>query len=800
MNRRIHSVRGLILTATIGLFAMVLSGCSGDDGAAGAPGKDAVVAPSEATALNIQVTGASVGSPPVVNFKVTNQNGVGVAGFLPTDLRFNIAKLIPGTPSKWQNYIYRATGGVYGDQERFASSGRVYGNLVDNGDGSYTYTFHTDITKAVNNSDDTAPNCPAPCTDADGNALDLSYQPGYLHRIGVQMGNSAYPYVNATYEFVPNGGMAGGRDIVATAKCNECHNQLRIHGSRIETKLCVTCHNPGSWVAGTPNTPVDFKVMVHKIHRGEELPSVVAGYPYKIGNADFSDVVFPDMTIALGDTRNCVKCHDGTDYPTAPNSTAQGDNWKNNPSAAACGACHDDIYFGSAPPDLVNMPWQNVPHPGGARTDAECAGCHSVAGDISVAEVHSLPGKKSDEVKRYQMAIETFTAPVNGTTPVSLKFSVKRDGGYIDVTDGGVAPEFASANGGSFTLLIATNNVGAINGTPRKDFNNNGSGASTTSPAQPIRVTLGIDTATPNVVSSTCGTAPNTFTCAQVNLTNLLPTTATGIARAGIYGTVLKDITVGNKPAVSTSINIKSAIKDYKISGTPTTRRTVVDVAKCDNCHGQLNFHGGARADEPGLCVMCHNPDATDIGRRNAVLTGETGETGIDFKRLIHAIHGSSIRTIPLIVWGYPGAGVSQGGLDCTAAPWTACRHDFSDVRFPGIISDCATCHTGTTYALGGDWDMPTQSGILASTASILGDVLVSDPSITDPADDRNISPAAAVCTSCHDSDTAILHMNTVATPLFTATQATIDGNIEQCSTCHGPGKVADVKVVHGVK
>ena len=34
----------------------------------------------------------------------------------------------------------------------------------------------------------------------------------------------------------------------------------------VDTRLCVTCHNPGSWVAGTPNVPVDFKVMIHRIH------------------------------------------------------------------------------------------------------------------------------------------------------------------------------------------------------------------------------------------------------------------------------------------------------------------------------------------------------------------------------------------------------------------------------------------------------------------------------------------------------------------------------------------------------
>jgi hypothetical protein len=45
--------------------------------------------------------------------------------------------------------------------------------------------------------------------------------------------------------------------------------------------------------------------------------------------------------------RNCTRCHDGT--PSSPIVTPQGDHWKTQPSMQACGGCHDDVYFGSAP-------------------------------------------------------------------------------------------------------------------------------------------------------------------------------------------------------------------------------------------------------------------------------------------------------------------------------------------------------------------------------------------------------------------------------------------------------------------
>ena len=77
------------------------------------------------TELNFTITSVSIGSRPVVNFSVTNQDGVAVAGFADSDLRFNIAKLIPGTPTKWQNYINgtSSTRPVFGSQERASTGG-----------------------------------------------------------------------------------------------------------------------------------------------------------------------------------------------------------------------------------------------------------------------------------------------------------------------------------------------------------------------------------------------------------------------------------------------------------------------------------------------------------------------------------------------------------------------------------------------------------------------------------------------------------------------------------------------------
>ena len=64
------------------------------------------------------------------------------------------------------------------------------------------------------------------------------------------------------------------------------------------------------------------------------------------------------------------------------------------------------------------------------------------------------------------------------------------------------------------------------------------------------------------------------------------------------------------------------------------------------------------------------------------------------------------------------------------------------------------------------------------------------------------ISPNASVCSSCHVSDLAKTHMEQNGGD-FAATKAAdstlISSGVESCALCHGPGRSADVKEVHGV-
>ena len=778
MNKNRMMYRWCGLLAAVSALAIAVSGCSGSDGSAGAPGAPGatvgVKSPADATSLSMTITSVTVGSPPVVNFTVTDQNGVPVVGFTDTDLRFNIAKLTPGTdgnPGTWQNYIVTGNNGaMQGAQERKTTSpGIKWGTLVDNKNGTYTYTFATDITSATANP------CPSPCTDVDGNPLDISYQPTLTTRVGIQMSNSAYPKVNATYDFVPAGGaVSTQRDIVQTSNCNECHNQLAVHGgTRIETKLCVTCHNPGSWVAAGSNATttwvketVDFKHMIHKIHQGDDLPSVLGpdglhntadDGKYTIRTSDFSDVHFPQ------DVRNCTKCHTNTDTNVARN-TPQGDNWETHPSIAACGSCHDDVNFG-------NDSSKPVLHPGGdvsAVDSSTCLLCHKSGGPgLSVADAHSFPAKLKAESAKYKLNIVSVSA---SQTP-TIKFSVTNPANNNAAYDIANTPAITS---GSLSLIIGwkTPEPSGVSAIDPIDFNNSGR-----SNAQPISINLLSGGALSGSVSNN---GDGTYSVTSGTAIPLDAIASSG--RVGFYARMAVDVD-GNGTA--DRVPVTSAVKDFAISGTAVlARRSVVDIAKCDKCHSQLSLHGSARTDQPQLCVMCHNPDATDTAQRPAgAPTGTVDnlkEQAIDFKRLVHGVHGAEKRVNPFVVYGFNGS-----------------VNDFSHVRFPGILKDCTTCHTTSSYQLTGPWESPTQSGILASTVD-------HGTSLTDPIDDMNFSPTAAACTSCHDdpTDPKLQHVEPWGFGKFQNpdTQAAINNSPEICVTCHGPGGIVDVKTAHGVK
>lgn len=181
------------------------------------------------------------------------------------------------------------------------------------------------------------------------------------------------------------------RTVAKTATCNVCHETLALHGGQRRTvEYCVVCHNPVQTdeakrkTAKGPMPPenVHFKVLIHKIHTGEELgePYIIyGGPPAKPAPIDLSEVRFP------GDRRNCAKCHEKGTYeiPLSPGVLAtampQADGTIRSvpPITAACASCH------TKEPAKAHIETQTA---SGGRES--CVVCHAVGKEFSVSKAH----------------------------------------------------------------------------------------------------------------------------------------------------------------------------------------------------------------------------------------------------------------------------------------------------------------------------------------------------------------------------------------------------------------------------
>jgi OmcA/MtrC family decaheme c-type cytochrome len=211
-------------------------------------------------------------------------------------------------------------------------------------------------------------------------------------------------------------------------------------------------------------------------------------------------------------------------------------------------------------------------------------------------------------------------------------------------------------------------------------------------------------------------------------------------------------------------------------------RRQIIERARCQKCHLDLNLHGGTRHN-PEYCVLCHAPDTTDWPARPKDPSGNTNlatvfsptvfgtydnieERSVHFKTLIHRIHtGSGQGTAAIVV----------------NAPFVVSGVFFDDVRFPNRLSNCAVCHLGNSFTVDA---VPKDAQPTRANESA---TIVHSASATHPASEGILRPIKAACISCHGNPFAYAH----------ADQYTALG-VEQCSQCHSSGALS-VATVHGV-
>jgi OmcA/MtrC family decaheme c-type cytochrome len=176
-----------------------------------------------------------------------------------------------------------------------------------------------------------------------------------------------------------------------------------------------------------------------------------------------------------------------------------------------------------------------------------------------------------------------------------------------------------------------------------------------------------------------------------------------------------------------------------------------VTTANCNHCHYRLSVHGDNR-NQVEMCILCHNPNTTDVARRPA---NAGAPQSVDLPVLIHRIHqgaesAAGGQMTPLIVYGFGGS-----------------LNNFGDVRFPGDLRDCAKCHVNDTESL----PLPA------------GRVDVQNPR----AWYSPMGPTAAACTACHTQKSTAAHTNLMTSPTLG----------ESCEVCHGRDADFAVDKVH---
>jgi OmcA/MtrC family decaheme c-type cytochrome len=799
----------LVLAASLSLMGCAEEGPKGEPGPSGPPGQPGevvIVRPPEEPAPLPPETGLTprqaqprvsfaaadlpagiqqvelVAASPArlrVAFRLTNDLGEPIERTALEPLRFTLSYLqidpVTGL-THWRSAIFRTQESPITGLTVQQPSDETGGTFEDLGNGIVRYTFAT--------------------------ALPDGFDPSATHRVGVQAIRSVddREFVdNATLDFRPDGGpVILTREVVRTANCQRCHEPFAFHGGlRTEVKVCVQCHTPQNTDPDTldpipdnpvnphfdpaaamqplPN-PIDFKIMIHRIHQGKVLREE-AGITYQVIGfrqtvADFSEVAFPQ------DIRNCTTCHTGT---------TEASNFKTAPSRAACGSCHVRTWFG----DSQDTPAELEPHPGGPQPDdTQCTRCHTAEGvaefDLSVEGAHTNP-LRSVQAPGVNFAIVRVEDAEDGDQRVDpghhprVVFNITDDMGHA------IPP--ASMDFLRLTLAGPTTDYRT------QDYDGDGQktpgeplrGAPFTTPGEDFMQLDARDASGPDADGNFSSTFVGPIMVGNdLTITDAaIPRDARGTYAVGIEG--YRCVRIDGLEASTGGLNCtpgNTAFDEIRDAGPnvvayfavtdpePVLRRLVVDAAtRCITCHGvfskDFSVHGNIR-NNTEYCVMCHNPSHDTLGRQPPPAPDQTALTfPVNFKVMVHKIHRGHDLTQDYALFSFSGA-----------------RIDVREFHFPGDLRDCQTCHI--TDAEG------DRTELLIAGKGVLGDDV--QPTIHRRIDaGKDIvatfatPPITSACTACHDQETTVAHAELNTTP----------AGVETCEVCHGAGKEFAVERVH---
>jgi OmcA/MtrC family decaheme c-type cytochrome len=244
--------------------------------------------------------------------------------------------------------------------------------------------------------------------------------------------------------FTISGNMMARREVVSIDKCNDCHENLSLHGNNRQgtVDICLICHNANATdidvrpaladanddgvfddfsatgVDGKREESVHFKTMIHAIHAGEAdahgiRDNGIVVYGFRSSIHDYSHVRYP------GNLANCKACHVNDSYalPTPSGSLAttvqtsaaslsgnaatqalasRSDDLNISAGAASCYSCHDTDRAKEHMEVVGNASFSATQDIISSVALENCAGCHGPHEWVAVDKVHALGAEVDD--------------------------------------------------------------------------------------------------------------------------------------------------------------------------------------------------------------------------------------------------------------------------------------------------------------------------------------------------------------------------------------------------------------------
>jgi OmcA/MtrC family decaheme c-type cytochrome len=687
------------------------------------------------------------------------------------------------------------------------------------------------------------------------NPLPAGFDPTETLRVGVWLLGNGTEAGTSTFDFRPAGGTPAPRDTVLPRNCESCHDVLVSPGGAVGVKMCTTCH---TWQNADPDTsdpaaldgatgttdpnPLDLGRMVHRIHRGRNLPTLhassssldalpltppptdpggspkpppfarpfvpgvnapIVGRKYSIVGAMSEERVFgrvvtrtdngvlPGRTVATGvvfprDLRDCAVCHGG-----AP----QEYEVLFGISRRTCAGCHPEIWFEASPiTDAVHFA-----HPGGPQADdTQCAGCH-VAATVSqpkvwapLAQIH-VPPYLSPSANMPRFEIVSVSNLKAGLAP-KVVFKMSDAVGPIVPTPRAPVPATDTRpNGSPLSRRFSTAYPSgaylaiAISGPTSPDYAGPPS-------AQVISTAAG----NPDIYALTADPVTNEYTYQFVST---LPEGAAGtwtVAMEGYRTSYQPSVNYHaasnefrwpytsealSEASVNPLVDVDTATGEWSAAnpGTTVPRRAVVTQERCERCHGRLALHGTMR-NRVEHCVTCHTATATDWSRRPKGAGGD-----VNLAATFDGVEERSVHFKVLIhrihTGGREGSGAGLSLLDPVVVyGYGGTPYFFDEGIFPADLRNCTRCHEGRTYEI--DAIPAGAPATVANETATIRHAGAADHA----AGERAVPPIQAACMGCHATGATLAHV----------ARNGPQGGVEVCGNCHVRGAVG-VDVAHGL-